>query len=600
MQIKYAGAVLTLVMVVMGLGSENASAAVQSMISQSNPKLWTYTGRDVVFTVDDQLAPCNGDPIFGDPISGDPPYIKIDFGDGAGAHLYPLNDTVHVHYTGVGRKVILRSALCGTPHVSDDSNSQYLVYDLPINFEVRDLDSTKQPDNVWTDFYGPSYTDASGANYPGYGNVYIYNSKRTPGAPLVNPVIVIDGFDPDNTRNEDEIYEIMNKNRLLETGRDRGLDFVVLDPGGWDWGMSKGFGGAEYIQRNALLLEALIQKVNQVKVGSSPLVVIGPSMGGLIARYALADMERRNIPHNTRLFVSFDSPQRGANIPLGDQYFLEYFADYSAEALANLNKLKTPAARQMLVYSVSHFSDGGSRSVDSKIARADDLFTPFYNELASLGYPKKLRKIALANGRGDGVGQGFNPGDPLVQYTYGAKEIVNCNLLIPGRTDPYIVGDTWAVGSYATIFHGNATCGGVYAEKDPEWITLKVAVLPYDTAPGGSHDATQQIADSSVEYGDVTTTRPYAAFVPTVSALDINTTDLFYNVAGDANIYAKTPFDKIYFATAPQSYKLDRFATTTVMFNNEQHIDITAEKAQIFLNEITMPWLTPVINFILQ
>jgi hypothetical protein len=32
-------------------------------------------------------------------------------------------------------------------------------------------------------------------------------------------------------------------------------------------------------------------------------------------------MENRGDDHNTRLFISFDSPQKGADAPLGLQYF---------------------------------------------------------------------------------------------------------------------------------------------------------------------------------------------------------------------------------------------------------------------------------------
>jgi hypothetical protein len=37
-------------------------------------------------------------------------------------------------------------------------------------------------------------------------------------------------------------------------------------------------------------------------------------------------MEANNISHNTRLFISVDAPQRGANIPLGAQWFVQFFA----------------------------------------------------------------------------------------------------------------------------------------------------------------------------------------------------------------------------------------------------------------------------------
>jgi hypothetical protein len=93
----------------------------------------------------------------------------------------------------------------------------------------------------------------------------------------------------------------LNQENFLEDGRTAGLDFIVLN-------FSEGSG---HIQRNAFLLVKLMQEVNRVKSGDGELVVLAPSMGGLAARYALSYMESNNLAHNVRLFVSFDSPQRG-------------------------------------------------------------------------------------------------------------------------------------------------------------------------------------------------------------------------------------------------------------------------------------------------
>ena len=75
-----------------------------------------------------------------------------------------------------------------------------------------------------------------------------------------------------------------------------------------------------------MVLIALIQELNAQKEGDEELVILGPSMGGLIAQYALAYMEQQGLPHETRLYLSFDSPHRGANIPISLQYLINYFA----------------------------------------------------------------------------------------------------------------------------------------------------------------------------------------------------------------------------------------------------------------------------------
>jgi hypothetical protein len=51
--------------------------------------------------------------------------------------------------------------------------------------------------------------------------------------------------------------------------------------------------GGDYIQRNAYVLEELITLVNATLGEEAQPVVVGYSMGGVVARYALADMEAR-------------------------------------------------------------------------------------------------------------------------------------------------------------------------------------------------------------------------------------------------------------------------------------------------------------------
>src|SRR5476651_70080 len=102
----------------------------------------------------------------------------------------------------------------------------------------------------------------------------------------------------------------------------KGYDLIFVTYEQYDYNGVHIDGGADYIQRNAYTLVKIIQDINSklVASGSSEkLVVVGPSMGGLISRYALTYMEQHSLDHNTRLWVSFDSPHLGANIPIGDQ-----------------------------------------------------------------------------------------------------------------------------------------------------------------------------------------------------------------------------------------------------------------------------------------
>jgi hypothetical protein len=50
-------------------------------------------------------------------------------------------------------------------------------------------------------------------------------------------------------------------------------------------------GGSDYIQRNAFTLVKLIDTINGMKASNADsLIIVGPSMGGLISRYALTYM----------------------------------------------------------------------------------------------------------------------------------------------------------------------------------------------------------------------------------------------------------------------------------------------------------------------
>lgn len=395
------------------------------------------------------------------------------------------------------------------------------------------------------------YVSAAGEVW-GSGEVYIYNSEKRAGAPIDQPIVVIDGFDYGNQKKAEELYVDFNQAGLFEAGREQGYDFILVNPDD----------GANYIQANAMLLKKVIQHVNSVKQGGEQIVVIGPSMGGLIARYALLDMENRGQQHGVRLFVAFDTPNRGANIPIGNQYFLRFFAEYSNSAKTGRNKIESVAAQQMLVH---HNLFGGH----------SPLYSQLFAELQAMGgYPKQLRKIAMANGSAHGVGQGFGPGAQLLEYNV-KDSWYEC----PNEER----GNVWAGGPGVQVFFGKIACARNVVKDERMWVGSNY--LPYDGAPGGMYDTTLQIDQGK---GVVHALHPYHAFIPTVSALDIDTADLFHNIANDPNIRSKSPYDKIYFPGTG---------------NNEFHGTISAEKRDQLLGEINsgrFTWLPAILDVLLN
>jgi hypothetical protein len=358
---------------------------------------------------------------------------------------------------------------------------------------------------------------------------------------LTNPILVVEGFDLDNSMDWDELYTLLNQEALVESLGARGYDAVVLD-----------FTDAtDYIQRNAFVFTALLGEVEAAIDPGQTISVIGPSMGGLVARYGLAWLEANAIPHRVRTFISFDAPQRGANIPLGLQHWVDFFAGQSADAATFRTILNSPAARQMLVYQFG--------STAGQTAAADPLRAALVADLAAVGdYPAQPRRVAFANGAGDGTGQGYAPGAQLISYGYNAFPIL-------------INGNVWAVpnGGPTQIFQGRIR---VFLISDMQKNVTVTGTRPYDSAPGGWRASMAQLDTTTAPYGDIVALHDAHCFIPTVSALDVDDQDLYRNLSAVPDVAAESPFDAVYWQPT-----------------NEEHVHISPLTAQHVLDELVMP-----------
>ena len=272
-------------------------------------------------------------------------------------------------------------------------------------------------------------------------------------------------------------------------------------------------------------------------------------MGGLAGRYALTYMESNSLDHRVRIFIALDTPNRGANIPLGIQYWVHFFSIESEEAAGMLIGLNSPAARQMLIY---HFTDPAGTTGESDSLRAE-----FLDDLAGIGqYPVNLRKVAIANGSGYQTGQGFSPGEQVILYEYSS-------FLVD------IVGNVWAVpeGVNHIIFDG--LIDRIWPLGDDQLVVYVEGTRPLDNAPGGSRASMAQMDSTEAPYGDIIALHGSHCFIPTVSALDVDTDDVFYGIAHDPEIMSLSPFDTIYYP-----------------MENQEHATITTEGAGWFRAEV--------------
>jgi hypothetical protein len=151
-------------------------------------------------------------------------------------------------------------------------------------------------------------------------------------------------------------------------------------------GFAKGTGP---IDTNATALMGVIRELD-------PLVVGGVSMGGLIARQAMAAMDAAGESHAVALFFTLDTPHQGAYTPLSVQWFVQANASRLGGAAGFAWLINSTANQQFM----SHWLrlENGAWQAGPSPQR-----TAWLQRLADVGsYPTRPRKLALACGRGDG------------------------------------------------------------------------------------------------------------------------------------------------------------------------------------------------------
>ncbi|MDO9067024.1 MAG: hypothetical protein Q7W05_01035, partial [Deltaproteobacteria bacterium] len=400
------------------------------------------------------------------------------------------------------------------------------------------------------------------ANYEAFGT-YGYGNNT---GKFNKPLIIVEGFDPGNDFGYEELYLRVNAQNLANRIHYMGYDIIFMNH----------INSKDYIQRNALSVVDLINYINANKEGEERIVLVGASMGGLLSRYALLYMENNNINSNTRLFVSFDSPQQGANIPLGVQNWLWFFSRIDAPggppqaAIDGLSIVNSPAARQMLTqhyveknFPVWPYSPYPGVNPDADGNCPDALRTNFLDDLELAGqYPTNqlLRKVAISNGSKAGYYQTAYSGGPVLMP---GENIIDWDYSGPFYWEGIEVGDGDVKGNAYAVSENTAWLENpnrllVECLWDiPFYSTSSLtAACPtnlkcYDGAPGGWRNTTQLMAGNTGQAGEITTQFPHQSFIPTISALDLRDLndkplDLYTNVAMLTSGSYKTPFDAFY------------------------------------------------------
>ncbi|MFC8829869.1 esterase/lipase family protein [Streptomyces sp. NPDC057137] len=219
------------------------------------------------------------------------------------------------------------------------------------------------------------------------------------------PVILADGFSL-GPSDPHALYEGLENGQypFISTLREAGFDVVLLG----------------FEERSASILDnagaatECIRRAIADREGSAPLTVGGFSMGGLVTRYALAKMERQKERHETSTYLSYDTPHRGAWLPIGVQAFAHFVKEHwgsrpiDGPLLSSFSTMvNSPAARQLLRWHTA------TANVSLDVADGQDQArTDFLEALERMGsWPQIPRLLGVANGTGTGAGNNIPAGD---------------------------------------------------------------------------------------------------------------------------------------------------------------------------------------------
>ncbi|QBJ90069.1 hypothetical protein D0Z67_06935 [Streptomyces seoulensis] len=313
------------------------------------------------------------------------------------------------------------------------------------------------------------------------GFAHVYYGERNQG--IVRPVLMADGFNLGKSDLTWLYAGLDSTYPMLTELRRRGRDVILV-----------GFNErSASLLDNAQTVTAAVHRTIAERLGGTRLMAGGFSMGGLVTRYALARMEMQRMDHQVGVYFSWDTPHRGAYIPIG----LQAFAHFIPVPNDFARQMNSPAARQMLWrhYDAMTGQNGIAPERREFLKRLDE----------AGGWPRIPRVLALANGRGDGTGIDVPPGESVLKSE---------------RVYPGTAFYAQAQGREVTV----AELRRRFPESEK---TITTGDLPeLDGAPGGTLRSYGILADALKKAGaQVDLRHEEICFVPTVSAVAIRDLD---------------------------------------------------------------------------
>lgn len=556
-------------------------------------------------------------------------HLTIDFDNGQGPILVNFDTPYEVNYDTEGKKHILY-----TYYYDDNTTEQSHgeIYQPLENFKykyVNDVFNTinglPQGKVWWADSGMIADETFNGAK--GKADVTIaYGCGNTK---ILKPLIVAPGIDHPQlvelSGRESEDYlgflnwlgqaSTINGQILEDLLENEGYDLIYVDYEN----------GADYIERNAKLLKTVINRVNQELVANGsnePITVLGISMGGVVARRALVELEADNVQHNVETYISFDSPHNGAYIPIGLQEMTQHVANARVLGIPvrrmvrtvqlGMDILENPASNQLLMLHAAHTKNNKPNP--------DPLHPQLMAEMDNFGFPQQvstrgvqIRNISITNGAGDGTQRtDIAPNDRMIDFKLNNRTLVNNFTNATGFWASVLTGASQLLASINIDLDVNATPANGNREEVykgtiinifnpfgikiiPIPLTLsykQVKVLSdfcLECVPGGSGGLAAQAG--GVAFPGLTFHSDNFTFMPSITGLAVNppfrnimTLDLVasYNPVNETWNNNESEFNN--FASAQP------FVANGQNFSNEGHTDWTTNNTQFFIDQVLSPF----------
>lgn len=491
--------------------------------------------------------------------------IEIDFGNGVGFRNVNFNEIITVPYNSISGYVEIIIKLTLKKMTSNETEVVYSrssvlrkmennlssVINTTNSRSVPDLKENYYPEST-TYFYDPlSHQYILDISNSKIEYQILYSSQNLGRQQLRRPFIICDGFDPGDKRDFYQTYHDAFDELLPKDQDARGLyDLLNGDPSPWypnesspnlvDKLLQNGYDiifvnfldGAGDIPSNANYFRSFLNNVINNSLyrdnKTEEITMVGPSMGGLITRYMLTTMENAGEEHFVKQWISFDSPHKGAYIPLGLQHSIDFMSLIPVvknSFLEGKEKINSVAAKQLLLY---HYTQ------TSIMGNSTSLFNSLYTELDQLGYPKYSKNYAISNGGTQKL------------YSDNGSKILDLKI-------PFIKLGAEAWGNHNNDGIYLLMLGNYFAAPFPKITHSQTA---FENAPGGWNSALytinydkknkSEIPDNSIEYTK-------SSFIITTSAFGIpitrdnvhNTWESYTNCNDNSSGKIKTAFDVI-------------------------------------------------------